>query len=155
MDLRQPEQPTKILMGIGNDDRLDDGAGVVVARSFSHPDWLVLDCATVPENYTGVIKKNRPDKVILVDAAQMGLAPGTLRLIPADKIQDVGVGTHALPLSVVINLMQPYVKNPILFVGLQPAVLGDGRGLSPEVRAATGWLIGLLENDRVQTLPRL
>ena len=46
------ELKKNILMGVGNILKGDDGIGSMIAKSFTHQDWLSLDCGVVPENYT-------------------------------------------------------------------------------------------------------
>jgi hydrogenase 3 maturation protease len=75
-----------ILMGIGNTLRGDDGIGSIIARSFKDRDWLSMDCGVVPENFTSIIKKNRPDLVVLIDAVEMDLKSGEFRTISPDRI---------------------------------------------------------------------
>lgn len=70
--------------GIGNHLFGDDGVGVLMARELTaragrQADCLVLDAGTAPENFTGPLRRFRPDFVLLVDAAQLSAEPGTSR----------------------------------------------------------------------------
>ena len=76
---------TNILLGIGNPLNGDDGVGIYVAERFRKENWIPLTCGTAPENFTGIIRKNKPACLILVDAAAMGISPGEYRIIPRDK----------------------------------------------------------------------
>lgn len=143
-----------MLMGIGNDQGLDDGVGNYIANTFSHPDWKVINCATVPENFTSVIKKAMPDLLVLIDAAHMELEPGSVRHVPVGKLADVGAGTHALPLTMIINIMQPYVKQPICFIGIQPETMGEGEYLSEKVMDAAEKVKQCLANNMLADLEK-
>jgi len=68
-----------ILLGIGNELRGDDGIGPYVADNLFDDDWLVLNCGTAPGNFTQVVKRHKPELVVMVDAAEMGLQPGQYR----------------------------------------------------------------------------
>jgi hydrogenase 3 maturation protease len=142
-------------MGIGNEHRCDDGVGMAFARDFDAPGWVSLECATAPENFTSVVKRHNPQVLVLVDAAQLDLAPGTFRRVPPERIADVSVGTHSLPLSVVIDYLRPSVSGQIIFVGIQPKNLADGETLSPEVLDGAATLASLLRDQRFDEIPPL
>jgi hydrogenase 3 maturation protease len=141
-----------LLLGIGNTLRRDDGIGCLVARQFTHPGWKAIDCGTAPENFTAVVRRERPDILVLVDAADMGLAPGELRRIPPDRIQDVGIGTHQLPLSHLIAYLAPDVKR-IIFVGIQPKTVVDGEDISGEVIEGARRLMDLIHRRELERIP--
>ncbi len=123
----------KLLVGIGNVIRLDDGLGPYLAQNFKAEGWKTLDCATVPENFTSKIKQLQPELVVFIDAAEMDLAPGEFRIIPKEQIKDFSCGTHNLPLSLMIDFLQQSMVVDMFFVGVQPVSVDDGEGLSPEV----------------------
>ena len=52
-------------------------------------DLTVLDCGIAPENYTSVVKQHKPKKLIIIDAVEMGLNPGEIRIVPKEKIADL------------------------------------------------------------------
>ncbi|MBN2067580.1 MAG: hydrogenase maturation protease, partial [Candidatus Diapherotrites archaeon] len=68
-----------VLMGIGNELKGDDGIGNAVAREFQGKGWKPVECETVPENFIAIVKRERPELLVIVDAASMGLAPGQFR----------------------------------------------------------------------------
>jgi len=141
-----------MLLGIGNTLRRDDGIGCVVARRFTHPGWKAIECGTAPENFTAVVRREQPDILVLVDAADMGLAPGDLRRIPADKIQDVGIGTHQLPLSHLIAYLASDAK-VITFIGIQPKSVADGEAISTEVIDGAQRLMAAIRQGELDQIP--
>ena len=80
-----------VLMGIGNELKGDDGIGNVIAREFSAPGWKAIACETVPENFTSVIRRERPELLVIVDATDMGLNPGEIRIIPEGRLNSINV----------------------------------------------------------------
>jgi hydrogenase 3 maturation protease len=142
----------KMLLGIGNTDLGDDGVGVYVAETLASPDWTCVDCGTVPENFTGLVRKHHPELLLLVDAARMGLAPGAVRRVPPASIEDVGIGTHSLPLSHIIGFLSD-AADEIVFVGIQPKATEWGTGLSPEILSAAERVVELLQQDRLAEIP--
>ena len=143
-----------MLLGIGNSLNGDDGVGGYIARNLHTEEWISLDCGTVPENFTGLVRRNTPDLLVLVDAADMHLPPGEYRIIPHDLIEEVGIGTHALPLSHLINFIAP-VAGDIVFVGIQPESLGTGEPLSEKVQNSADEIIRILGEKRLESIPVL
>ena len=73
--------------------------------------WQTIDGEMTPEDYIGVVKRETPDFLVLVDAAQMGLAPGEVRLLERDNVvSDYMVTTHSMPLSYLIDEIACYCK---------------------------------------------
>jgi len=144
-----------VLLCIGNEQKKDDGLGPYVAKAIQLPDWEVIDAGTVPEKYTGDIKRERPEYLVIVDAADMGLRAGTTRVVPTDKIVQVGISTHSLPLSVMIDYISEHVGQTIV-IGVQPKVTSLGEGMSRSVKKAGMRLIKVLEElDRKKKLEKL
>ena len=143
-----------LLLGIGNPLRGDDGAGVSVALHLRARGWQAVDCGTAPENFTGVVRRLRPDLLLLVDAAEMGLPPGEFRVVPKDRIEDVAFGTHHLPLSHLMEFLSD-TAGEIRFIGIQPAVVEDGEGLSPGVEEGIRRLISLVQAGDLEKVPVL
>ncbi|OPY43182.1 MAG: hydrogenase 3 maturation protease [Methanoregulaceae archaeon PtaU1.Bin222] len=141
-----------LLFGVGNTLRKDDGAGNYVASRFRNEGWKVFDCGTAPENFSGVVKREHPEILVIVDAADMGLAPGEFMIVPKEKIRDVGIGTHQLPLDTFIDFLGDAV-NVILIIGIQPTVVTTGEGLTPAVQEGTDRLIRILESGKVGSIP--
>ncbi len=139
-----------VLLGIGNEMNGDDGIGVWVARNFRHKNWLSIDCATVPENYIGEIVRRHPEKVVMVDAAQMGLRAGEIRIIPKEKISKATFSTHTIPLSLFIDHLKELTKAEIYLIGIQPKVL-YGK-MSAEARRAGEKVLEYIKNDELEKL---
>lgn len=143
-----------ILLGIGNPDNGDDGAGMLVAGQFTKEGWISLSCGTAPENFTGIVRRARPDLLVLVDAAAMGLSPGEFRIIPRNRIADVGIGTHQIPLSMLIDFLSD-AAGRILLIGIQPGRVGPGGGVTEPVQQGAARLVDALlsgEPDRIPVL---
>lgn len=139
-------------MGIGNILNGDDGIGPWVAQNFLHENWKTIDCGTIPENFTGSLIKWKPDLVVLVDAADMGLPPGEIRRIPPEMISALHLSTHSLPLSLLMNYLQDTIKKMVL-VGIQPKRYSGS--LSREACNAGKHLIHILAQDTMSTIKSL
>ena len=108
-----------LIMCIGNRYGGDDSVGPYVADKLKDTDFQVIDCGTNPENYTSIVKKSSPDELVIIDAADMGLKTGEVRIIPKEKIGVMHISTHNIPISVIIDYLKQYVKK-IIFIGIQP-----------------------------------
>lgn len=128
------------VLGIGNELYLDDGAGVVMARELSRleisPDRMqAFEAGPAPENYTGALRKIRPSHVLMVDVADLGLAPGTIRVIDPAEITGAGFSTHTLPLGILAGFIE-LEGSRVVIIGIQPKRIFLGDGLSPEIADA-------------------
>lgn len=139
-------------MCIGNRDGGDDAVGPYIADKLKEEGINVLDCGIVPENYTSVVKQHNPQNLIIVDAVDMGLQPGEIRIVPKEKIGVMHVSTHGIPISVLINYLEQYVKN-ILFIGIQPKIM-TGK-LTDIVQRNADYLLGLIKNRHLDQIEML
>ncbi|HWR26854.1 MAG TPA: hydrogenase maturation peptidase HycI [Candidatus Thermoplasmatota archaeon] len=143
-----------LILCIGNQEGGDDGIGPYIAERLkqesSHD--MVLDCGTIPENYTGVIKRQKPKTLIIIDAAEMNLSPGEIRIIPREKLGTMHLSTHGIPLSVFIKYLENEVPC-IIFIGIQPETMQGS--LSDPVKKSGDDLIKLLQKKKIEQIPKL
>ncbi|HIJ07282.1 MAG: Hydrogenase maturation protease [Methanomicrobiales archaeon 53_19] len=167
----------KVLLGVGNTLLSDDGVGCFIADRFDRfPSdnlssdsfssggwrafgwrafgWRAFHGGTAPENFTAPIRRLEPEILVIVDAADMGLPPGSIRIIPPDQIDDTSIGTHMLPLSHLIHYLSSDIPE-ILFIGIQPETIGPGEGLSSAAETAAEALINVLKKGDYASLERL
>jgi hydrogenase 3 maturation protease len=136
------------LVGIGNDLRGDDSAGLVVARALlddepcrNDPDLLILEGGPAPENPTGKIRAFQPELVLFIDAAQMDEPPGTVQWIPLDAIDGMSASSHSLPLSMLAQYITADLGCDVAVLGIQPGQNAIGAELTPPVRAAVDEIV--------------
>jgi hydrogenase 3 maturation protease len=142
----------RILFGIGNSLLGDDGVGNYIADHFKAPGWVAIDCGTIPENFTGIVRREHPEILILIDAADMALSPGEFRVVEPENIAAVTFGTHSLPL----NLLMEYLAESageVTFIGIQPGITLIGEGLTDPVRIGADRLITILISGAIDTIP--
>ena len=121
----------KFVFTVGAVLRGDDAAGPMLSKMLEEKPvdgWQVIDGEMTPEDYTGVVKREKPDFLVLVDAAQMNLEPGAVRLLERDNV----VSAHSMPLSYLIDEIAGYCGE-LIFIGIQPAQLEFFAPLTPEV----------------------
>ncbi|UTB31679.1 MAG: hydrogenase maturation peptidase HycI [Methanobacterium sp. ERen5] len=132
-----------IFLCIGNEMRGDDAAGPIIAKKLGqeiqrHPDKYprvsVVNTGTVPENYTGMIRSKQPSHIIFVDAVEMDLDPGSLRLVHQDEIASYSISTHAMPLSFMIKYLKSFSDAEIILIGIQPKSMEMFEEISEELK---------------------
>lgn len=133
--------PRVAVLGIGNELSGDDAVGAQIARELAsrlgpRPDCLVLDAGTAPENFTGPIRRFRPDLVLLVDAAHLSEEPGTIAWLDWHQTDGLSGSTHTLPPSVLAQFLVEEMACPLALLVVQPAQLEFGCPLSAPVREA-------------------
>jgi len=144
----------KLLFGIGNILNGDDGVGCYVAQTLRSDDWITIDCATAPENFSGQVNRYSPSEVFVVDAALMGLNPGSVRLIDSSKIQEVGFSTHTISLAYFISYLTEECTS-VTLIGIEPLDTSLGLPLSEPVKCGADQLIQILKSDVVDSIKSL
>jgi hydrogenase maturation protease len=137
-----------LVIGIGNELRGDDAAGIYAARRIREQN--LPDVAAIENSGDGArlmeMWKNQ-DKVIVFDAAQSEAAPGTLHRyeahrhsLPADIF---GFSTHTIGLAEAIELSRALGELPksLIVYGIEAKNFEMDHPISPEVHAAIDMLV--------------
>ena len=133
------------VLAVGSRLRGDDAAGLLAADALEQadlPDEVrarlgVFQGETAPENLTGELRRFRPTHLVVVDAADMGRAPGHIAIIEAEQLADAGsFSTHRMPLGVMIAYLTASIECRVMLVGIQPGACTFGEEPSPAVRRA-------------------
>lgn len=137
-----------MILGIGNEMRGDDGLGSVLAQELSKlkgKNITIFDGKTVPENFTGAIKRENPSHIIILDAVEMDELPGHVKLVFKEEIANYSISTHALPLSILIKYLETTTSAQIMLIGIQPKEMDLIDKISPEIRKSLNKVLKLLE----------
>jgi len=105
------------------------------------------------ENATGIVAREQPDLLVVVDAATMDEKPGTFCRLPIEAQDRMLASTHGLPLSFVLSRIESSAKQTIL-IGIQPEDMSFGEGLSPAVEGSVQRLIELLRGIHLGDIPK-
>ena len=132
--------------------RGDDGAGPLMARNLTklfknQSELLVINAATVPENYTGLIRKETPSHIIFIDAVEMKMNPGSIKLVKYEEIAEYNISTHAMPLSFMIKYLESFTDAKILLIGIQPKNMEMSNPVSKEVKFGVEELTRIINNS--------
>jgi hydrogenase 3 maturation protease len=140
--------PRIAILGIGNTLRSDDAAGILVARGLVQSSTirdldciLVMDAGHAPENRTAELRRFGPQVVILVDAAEMNEAPGTVRWIGMDEMDGMSASTHTMPLSMLAKYLTLEHDCDVKLLGIQPRSNEIGESVSAEVLQAVDEIV--------------
>lgn len=138
-----------LILGLGNPLQGDDGVGSRVAQVLERralPDDVeVIDGGTPGIGLLNLLEGRA--RVIIIDAAEMGLQPGAFRRFEPQDVMLTGSKNRfslhrtgvadALMLARELNIELP----PIVFFGVQPAIVDWSDALSPAVQAAVPQVI--------------
>ncbi|WP_073604738.1 hydrogenase maturation peptidase HycI [Vibrio aerogenes] len=129
----------QILLTVGNSMMGDDGAGPYLAKLFHQnpvDGWEIMEGGTMPEDTLHLIRKIKPEHVLVVDAADFGEKAGEIRIIDPDTIADMFmVSTHSLPLNFMIDELKTFVPT-VTFIGIQPAAVAFAFPMTDMVKSA-------------------
>lgn len=138
------------MLAVGNAMMGDDGAGPLLYRLMQEKtieNWTALDGGSAPENSAHIVRALKPKRLLIVDAADMGLAPGEIRLIDKDLIAEMFVmSTHNLPLNFLIEQLEEDVEQ-ILFVGIQPDIVSFAFPMTEKVKSAVQFIYDFLQRQ--------
>jgi hydrogenase 3 maturation protease len=126
-----------VIACIGNQLRGDDGVGPFIGSQVQATDRVrVVDCGETPENFLGVIARQRPEKVVIIDAARFGGRPGEVRLVKKEEIGGGGLSTHDAILTLFADFIEEQTGARTFFLAIQPERSEVGRGLTLSVEKA-------------------
>jgi hydrogenase maturation protease len=139
------------VIGVGNLLRGDDGVGPAVAAELEKSPPGDTDIIVLDGEVTALIEAWRGRRLaVLVDAVATGSSPGTIHelVVGRDEVPEwgAGFGTHAAGLAEGVALARALDRLPdeLRIVGVEPADVSLGAGLSPAVKAAVPELVALV-----------
>jgi hydrogenase 3 maturation protease len=143
--LRGRLQGKVVIAGVGNPLRSDDGFGPhMIEQLRGQVKATLFDCGTVPENFLGPIRRQKPDTILVLDAADFSERPGEVRVFEASRWRGGGFSTHNFSLNLFADLLMADINASVYLVAVQPKSTRLGEAISPEVREGCrklkGWL---------------
>jgi hydrogenase 3 maturation protease len=126
------------VVGVGDELSPVDRLGMVAAREIEKlhlPGVKVFFAGTVPENITGLIRKYKPDHVLVIDSADMGALPGSVQVVRPEETRATLVASHVIPLSVVMDFIRSDMGVGVTLLGIQPDLTRINGVMSPSDQA--------------------
>lgn len=137
--------PSTLLLGLGNTLLTDEAVGPVVvgrleAEGYASERVRYLDGGTLSFTLAGPIAE--AGRLIVVDAAAMGTAPGTVRVFDGEamdrQLRLHARSVHEVSLADLLDIARLTDTLPArrALIGIEPAVVDWGSALTPAVAAA-------------------
>ena len=139
-----------IVLGVGNELKSDDGVGPFIikkllAENIENDNLLFINAETVPENFTGKIRKENPSHVIIVDACLMGCQPGEIKIVDKEDFANIGISTHSMSLSYFVKYLEKDNDFKVIFVGIEPETMDWGENPTEKVEKTAFEFIEILK----------
>jgi hydrogenase maturation protease len=135
-----------LVLGIGNTLLTDEGVGIVVMRELEkryaeRTDMEFLDGGTL--SFTLAAPISECSALLVIDAAELGAAPGAMRSfegVEMDRFLGANRKSSVHEVGLLdlmsISLLSGCWPQQRALIGIQPAVVGWGESLTPQVAAA-------------------
>jgi hydrogenase maturation protease len=143
-----------VVIGVGNEYRSDDGAGLAVARRLRAQ--LPAEVSTLEHSGEGASLLETWQgygSVIVVDAVHSGAAPGAIHRFDAGSApvpsRFFHYSTHAFSVAEAVELARSLGQLPakLIVYGIEGASFAAGRGLSPGVEQAAVELAARIKSE--------
>lgn len=122
-----------VVIGIGNELRSDDAAGLLVARilkRFNSEKFEAVECETSIEACMDYAFEKRPSHLLIIDAFRNG---GNLTILdPMDLESYVPVSTHEIPIPLLLEAFGKPLETNIKILGIGVEKFDFGREVSNE-----------------------
>lgn len=118
-----------VILGIGNELKCDDGVGPFIINNLKKENiekdnLILINAETVPENFTGKIRKENPTHIILLDACLMDSNAGEIKIVDYEDFANIGISTHSMSLSFFVKYLKQDNDYNIIFIGIEPESMG-------------------------------
>jgi len=144
----------RLLIGVGNPDRGDDGAGRAVARRLRDRNDCVVEVRECSGEATSLMSEwTGFNDVVLVDACRGAGPAGSVHRIGPDEVERVATlqhsSTHSLGVAAAIGLSRALGTLPrrLVIYAIEARHSCDGGRLSPEVDHAVHEVVALVMQD--------
>ena len=138
-----------LILGVGNELKCDDGVGPFIIKKLekelSEDNIVLINGETVPENFTGKIKKDNPSHIIILDACLMDEEPGTVKVVNSENFINIGISTHSMSLSYFVKYLTREHDFKIIFIGIEPESMDYNENLTEVVEKNALKLIEIIK----------
>ncbi len=125
------------VLGLGNTDRGDDGAGILVAEAVAKPfpSYSYSEHDGVEGVVLDLSEKEEDALVVFVDAAELHSEPGHVRLVDRRDIRETEITTHRVTVAFMAAFLEKAGKRSAV-VCIQPGDIEFQAEVTAPVRAA-------------------
>jgi hydrogenase maturation protease len=136
-----------LVIGLGNTLLTDEGVGIHIVKALTRfpmpPDVHLMEGETAGVDLLSDILGS--DRVVIIDAALMGLQPGNVRTFSSDELNPSSnfmASLHDMALPEVLKLGTILSQlPPILIIGVEPKTVEPGVDLSSDVKGCMPVLV--------------
>jgi hydrogenase maturation protease len=140
-------QGKTVVVGIGSHECADDGAGLsIIDRLAGTPSLKTINAGNDPEMSVDLITEESPDIVMFVDSADLGSEPGSVAIIETEQLNPGWGNGHQPPLSAIMTYVAQACGADTFLLGIQPADIRAGYGMSRSVSRTVAILAGLIHH---------
>ncbi len=134
------------VLGLGNTDRGDDGAGILVAQELRKPfpHYSFSEHDGVEGTVLDITEKKEESTVFFVDAADIKEPPGTIRMIRREDIRDTEITTHRVAVALMSSILERAGKRSAV-LAIQPKNIGFQAEVTGEVKKAIACVVASLD----------
>lgn len=126
----------KGVMSIGNPIKSDDNIGNIIIDKLKVNDIIKIKAEINPENFMNKLKEL--DEIIILDALDFGGQVGEVKFFELDKINEVSISTHSIPISMIKRLLP---NSEIKIAGIQPKSIDFGEELTKEMKEKIEYIV--------------
>ncbi len=163
MDLRKQLEDalrgSTCVIGLGNTEYGDDGFGMhlaaqLIAAGLPH----VVTAGNAPERYLGRAADSNFDRVLFLDAVDVGAEPGSAVLLNSDEMSSrfPQVSTHKISLGLLAKWAEENGVGEVWLLGVQPESIRPGDKVTPKLEATLEIVADVLQDILLKsaTAPR-
>ncbi len=108
---------------IGNPLIPNDTFGVRFAaeamKGICNPNWTIINCETVPENFMGKVIQLNPEMVIFIDTFDDGKMGEDLWITKVENVKDISFGTHKTSIQQLWQYISNFCHAEGWFIGMR------------------------------------
>jgi len=137
-ELEKAAGPGRVyVLGLGNTDRADDGAGVLVANALKKhfPMFSFSEHDGVEGKVLDISESKSEAAVFFVDAANLGLKPGAVKIVRRDEIKETEITTHRVAVALMASILEKAGKK-VAAICIQPESIESRGEVTKRVRAS-------------------
>ncbi|MHA1301480.1 MAG: hydrogenase maturation protease [Candidatus Helarchaeota archaeon] len=141
------------IVGIGNEFRYDDAAGLEVVRNLNKKlktqkptkTILLVEGETAPHGKINEIIDWNPTHLIMLDSAELNKPPGTIEFVRKEEMHQFSTTSHSGSKTILLDFLIATLKNlKIFIIGIQVEKIIYEKGISESVQKAIEQLTEIL-----------
>src|SRR4030042_350060 len=126
-----------LFVGLGNEYRGDDGAGLVILnriiRTSKFSKSVHINAGRNPENYLHDMLNCKVNVIVFIDSAFTGKNPGQISLLESSEIDKLKISTHSYSIKLIEEYLSAHCKIKFIYLIIEPETTGFIKQISDSV----------------------